>query len=211
MPIFHLSIQIISRGKGRSAVAAAAYRSGEKITNEYDGVIHDYTRKGGVVHTEILLPDHVPAEYADRSVLWNAVEKIEKNKNSQLSREIELALPVELTKEQNVSLVRDYVNQHFVAAGMCADVAIHDKKDGNPHAHILLTMRLIEQDGIWGAKSKKEYILDKDGERITLKSGEFKSRKISATDWNDQTKAEIWRKAWEDSANANLERHGHDV
>ena len=107
MAIYHCSIKIISRGKGKSAVAAAAYRAGEKITNEFDGEIHDYTRKGGVVHTEILLPDHAPAAFSDRAVLWNAVEKTEKAKNAQLAREIELALPVELTQEQNISLVRE--------------------------------------------------------------------------------------------------------
>ena len=115
--------------------------------NEYNGLTHDYTRKGGVVHTEILLPNHAPREYADRSILWNAVERIEKNKNSQLAREIELALPVELSAGQNISLVREYCNRHFVSAGMCADVCIHDKNDGNPHAHIMLTMRPMEQDG----------------------------------------------------------------
>ena len=101
--IYHLSIKIISRGKGKSAVAAAAYRAGETITNEYDGITHDYTRKGGIVHTEIILPDHAPAEYTDRAVLWNAVEKIERYKTAQLAREIEIALPAELTREQNIS------------------------------------------------------------------------------------------------------------
>lgn len=105
MAIYHCSIKIISRGKGKSAVAAAAYRSGEALTNEYDGITHDYTRKGGIVHTEILLPDNAPAAYADRSVLWNAVEKAEKAKNAQLAREIEIALPHELTREQGISLV----------------------------------------------------------------------------------------------------------
>ena len=155
-----MSIKIVSRGKGKSAVAAAAYRSGEKITNEYDGMIHDYTKKGGIAHAEILLPDHAPREYFDRATLWNAVEKIEKAKNSQLARELELALPVELSAEQNLSLVHEYVNRNFVDKGMCTDVCIHDKKDENPHVHIMLTMRPIEQDGTWGAKSKKEYILD---------------------------------------------------
>jgi len=206
MAIYHLSIKIISRGKGKSAVAAAAYRSGEKITNEYDGLTHEYTRKGGIAHTEILLPDHAPREYLDRSTLWNAVERIEKNKNSQLAREIELALPVELSVGQNISLVYEYVKQHFVDKGMCADICIHDKKDGNPHAHIMLTMRPIEQDGSWGAKSKKEYILDESGERITLKSGEYKSRKVDAVDWNNQDNAEMWRAAWADSVNEFLER-----
>ena len=204
MAIYHCSIKIISRGKGKSAVAAAAYRSGEKIKNEYDGIIHDYTRKGGIAHTGILLPNHAPREYFDRAVLWNAVEKIEKNKNSQLSREIELALPVELSAGQNISLVREYCSKHFVSAGMCADICIHDKQDGNPHAHIMLTMRPMEQDGSWGAKSKKEYILDEKGERIRLKSGAFKTRKVNVVDWNDQTKAEIWRGGWADIVNQYL-------
>ena len=210
MAIYHCSIKIISRGKGRSAVAAAAYRAGEKITSEYDGTIHDYTRKGGVVHTEILLPDHAPAGFTDRAVLWNAVEKIEKARNAQLAREIELALPVELTREQNISLVREYVNRHFVAAGMCADICIHDKNGGNPHAHIMLTMRPFEQDGEWGAKQKKEYILDREGNKIyDPKKRQYKCKSIPATDWNEQTKAEEWRAAWADCVNSALERGNH--
>jgi ATP-dependent exoDNAse (exonuclease V) alpha subunit len=144
--IYHLHIQIVSRGKGNSAVASAAYRAGEKITNEYDGEIHDYTRKGGVVYTEILLPDHAPAEYKNRAVLWNAVEKSEAAKNAQLAREFEISLPKELTLLQNKSLVRRYVAENFVRKGMCADIAIHDKNDGNPHAHLMLTMRPIDED-----------------------------------------------------------------
>lgn len=166
MAIYHCSIKIISRGKGKSAVAAAAYRAGEKITNEFDGETHDYTRKGGVVHTEILLPDHAPAAFSDRAVLWNEVEKIEKAKNAQLAREIELALPAELTREQNISLVREYIKKHFVAAGMCADICVHDTGGGNPHAHVMLTMRPFDERGEWGAKQKKEYILDGDGNKI---------------------------------------------
>ena len=161
--IYHCSIKIISRGKGKSAVGAAAYRSGEKLTNNYDGIIHDYTRKSGIAYTEIMLPAHAPPEFMNRSVLWNAVEQIEKSKNSQLAREIEIAIPKELPTEQQISLVREYVKDNFVSVGMCADFAIHDKADGNPHAHILLTMRPLEQDGQWGAKSKKEYIIDKNG------------------------------------------------
>lgn len=210
MAIYHCSIKVISRGKGRSAVAAAAYRAGEKITSEYDGTIHDYTRKGGVVHTEILLPDHAPAGFSDRAVLWNAVEKIEKAKNAQLAREIELALPVELSREQNLSLVREYVNRHFVAAGMCADICIHDKNGGNPHAHIMLTMRPFEQGGEWGAKQKKEYILDRDGNKIyDPKKRQYKCRSIPATDWNEQTKAEEWRGTWAEICNRFLEQNGH--
>lgn len=202
--IYHCSIKIVSRGKGKSAVAAAAYRSGETLTNNYDGVTHDFTRKGGIVHTEILLPPHAPPDFADRSALWNSVEKIEKAKNSQLAREIEIALPVELDREKQIQLVREYVKENFVSVGMCADFAIHDKQDGNPHAHIMLTMRPLEQSGEWGAKSKKEYLLDKGGQRIKLKNGTFKSRKVDTVDWNSQEKAEVWRQAWADTANRYL-------
>jgi hypothetical protein len=207
MAIYHCSIKIISRGKGRSAVAAAAYRSGELITNEYDGITHDYTRKRGIVHTEILLPEHAPREFSDRAVLWNAVEKIEKAKNSQLAREIELALPKELSREQNISLVREYVREHFVSAGMCADVCIHDKGDGNHHAHIMLTMRPFNERGEWGDKQRKEYILGKGGSKIydPIKK-QYKCKSVPTTDWNEQTKAEEWRAAWADCCNRVLER-----
>ena len=207
MAIYHLSIKIISRGKGKSAVAASAYRSGEKIKNEYDGVVHDFTRKGGIAHTEILLPQNAPQEFANRSVLWNSVEKIEKSKNSQLAREIEIALPKELDREKQIELVRNYVKENFVDVGMCADIAIHDKNDGNPHAHILLTMRPLNEDKTWGAKSKKEYIFDKNGEKIKLKNGNYKTRKIDTVDWNEQEKAEEWRKAWADITNKYLEEN----
>ena len=187
-----------------SAIGASAYRSGEILKNEYDGVTHDFTRKRGIAHTEILLPPHAPPDFADRSTLWNSVEKIEKAKNSQLAREIEVALPVELDREKQIQLVREYVQDNFVSAGMCADIAFHDKKNGNPHAHIMLTMRPLEQSGEWGAKSKKEYILDKNGQRIKLKNGSFKTRKVDLTDWNDKDKAEVWRQAWADVTNRYL-------
>lgn len=223
MAIYHLSIKIISRGKGKSAVAAAAYRAGEKITNEYDGRVSDYTRKGGIVHTEILLPENAPIEYSDRAVLWNEVEKIEKAANSQLAREIELALPVELSREQNISLIREYVKENFVVSGMCADICVHDKNDGNPHAHIMLTTRPFNEDKSWGVKERKDYALDENGNRIHLideatglQKVDGRNRKqwkrvyVQANDWNDPTKAEEWRTAWEDSANAALEKHGHE-
>jgi len=207
MAIYHLSIKIISRGKGKSAVAASAYRSGEKIKNEYDGIVHDFTRKGGISHTEILLPQNAPQEFSDRGTLWNSVEKIEKSKNSQLAREIEIALPKELDREKQIELVREYVKENFVKVGMCADIALHDKNDGNPHAHILLTMRPLNEDKTWGAKSKKEYILDENVEKVKLKNGNYKTRKINTTDWNEQDKAEEWRKAWADITNKYLEEN----
>ena len=207
MAIYHLSIKIISRGKGKSAVAAYAYRSGEKIKNEYDGIVHDFTRKGGIAHTEILLPQNAPQEFSDRGTLWNSVEKIEKSKNSQLAREIEIALPKELNREKQIELVREYVKENFVKVGMCADIALHDKNDGNPHAHILLTMRPLNEDKTWGAKSKKEYILDENGEKVKLKNGNYKTRKINTVDWNEQDKAEEWRKTWADITNKYLEEN----
>ena len=207
MAIYHLSIKIISRGKGKSAVAAASYRSGEKIKNEYDGIVHDFTRKGGIAHTEILLPQNAPQEFSDRGTLWNSVEKIEKSKNSQLAREIEIALPKELNREKQIELVREYVKENFVKVGMCADIAVHDKNDGNPHCHIMLTMRPLNEDTTWGAKSKKEYILDKNGEKVKLKNGNYKTRKIDTVDWNEQEKAEQWRKAWTDITNKYLKEN----
>lgn len=207
MAIYHLCIKIISRGKGKSAVAASAYRSGEKIKNKYDGIVHDFTRKGGIAYTEILLQQNAPQEFVNRSVLWNSVEKIEKSKNSQLAREIEIALPKELDREKQIELVREYVKENFVKVGMCADIALHDKNDGNPHAHILLTMRPLNEDKTWGAKSKKEYILDENGEKVKLKNGNYKTKKIDTVDWNEQEKAEQWRKAWSDITNNYLEEN----
>ena len=153
--IFHCTIKLVQRSKGKSVVAAAAYRSGTKLVNEWDGMTHDYTRKGGVVHAEIMLPAHAPPEFQDRAILWNSVEQIEKSKDSQLAREVEVALPVELSREQQLSLVRTYVKDNFVDNGMCADFAIHDRDTGNPHAHILLTVRPLKENGEWGAKCRK--------------------------------------------------------
>ncbi|WP_454960572.1 MobQ family relaxase, partial [Filifactor alocis] len=179
----------------------------EKIKNEYDGIVHDFTRKGGITHTEILLPQNAPQEFSDRGTLWNSVERIEKSKNSQLAREIEIALPKELDKEKQIEPVQEYVKENFVKVGMCADIALHDKNDGNPHAHILLTMRPLNEDKTWGAKSKKEYILDNNGEKIKLKNDNYKTKKIDTVDWNEQDKAEQWRKAWADIANKYLEEN----
>jgi ATP-dependent exoDNAse (exonuclease V) alpha subunit len=147
MAIYHCSIKIIKRSQGRSAVAAAAYRSGQRLTNEWDGITHDYTKKGGVVYSEILLPTHAPPEFSDRATLWNSVQKFEKSRNAQLAREIEIALPAEIDRQSQIRLVRKYVDDIFVLAGMCADFSIHDKGDGNPHAHIMLTLRPLNERG----------------------------------------------------------------
>ena len=206
--IYHWNIGIVSRGKGKSAVAAAAYRSGEKLTNEWDGMTHDYTRKGGVVHTEIMLPPHAPPSFSDRSTLWNSVELYEKAGNAQLAREIDAALPIELSREEQIRLVREYCSSQFVSRGMCVDYAIHDTDSGNPHCHIMLTMRPLDERGAWAAKSKKEYDLDENGERIRLPSGRYKTHKVDLTGWNDKDNTLLWRKAWADISNAYLERAG---
>ena len=206
--IYHWNIGIVSRGKGKSAVAAAAYRSGEKLTNEWDGMTHDYTRKGGVVHTEIMLPPHAPPSFSDRSTLWNSVELYEKAGNAQLAREIDAALPIELSREEQIRLVREYCSSQFVSRGMCVDFAIHDTDSGTPHCHIMLTMRPLDERGAWAAKSKKEYDLDENGERIRLPSGRYKTHKVDLTGWNSQENALVWRKAWADISNDYLERAG---
>lgn len=165
MAIYHLEAKVISRGSGRSAVAAAAYMSCSKIFNNYDGVQHDYTRKHGLVYEQVLLPPQAPPEWQDRSVLWNAVEEVEKSNDSRLAREFVVALPVELSKEQNISLISEYVKDNFVADGMCADIAVHDTDGHNPHAHIMLTVRLLDKNGKWQSKTEKEYLCVKTAKK----------------------------------------------
>lgn len=211
MAIFHLSVKMISRGKGKSAVAAAAYRSGEKITSDHDGITHDYTRKRGVVMTEILLPKNAPIQFYNRSRLWNAVEKVEKAKNAQLAREVEVSIPKELNFEEGYHLVKEFCQRNFVDKGMIADICFHDKGDGNPHAHIMLTVRPFNEDRSWGSKQKKEYILDENGEKIyDKKKRQYKCKSVPTTDWNDRGNVEKWRKSWADMCNKYLEKSGHD-
>ena len=222
MAIFHCQIKIISRGKGKTATAAAAYRSGTKIVDDEFGETHDYTRKGGVVFSEVLLCINAPSTYSDRQTLWNEVQKIEKQKNAQLCREVEVALPIEFPRDEQIEVVREYIKKNFTNKGMIADWSLHDKSDGNPHAHILLTMRPLKQNGEWGAKRKDSYALDDNGNRIPVidpKTGKQKigarGRKmwerisIQSTDWNDQTKAEEWRKSWADICNEHLKGQAH--
>ena len=187
---------------------AAAYRSGTKLTNEWDGRTHDYTRKGGIVHTEIMLPANAPEKYNDRSALWNSVEMSEKSSDAQLAREIEVALPNELNRDEQLALIRGFVKETFVDAGMCADIAVHDKGDGNPHAHIMLTLRPLNADGTWGAKCRKVYELDADGNRIPDGKGGWKNHREDTTDWNNRGNAEKWRAAWAAHMNKALELKG---
>lgn len=205
MAIYHCSIKVGSKGKGQSAVAAAAYRSGSVLTDEQTGTVTDYSKKRGIVYSEIMLCKNAPPEYNDRQVLWNAVHKIEKASNAQIYREIEVSLPAELTLLQHKNIIREYVRKNFVDKGMCADCSIHNKNDGNPHCHILLTVRGIGSNGEWLPKSRKVYELDDNGNRIRLSSGNYKSHKESANDWNEQYKSEEWRAAWAEICNRYLD------
>lgn len=207
MAIYHCTCKIISRGQGRSAVGAAAYRSGKKLYNEYDGIEHDYTKKGGVVYSEIMLCENAPKEYQDRQTLWNAVEQIEKSSKAQLAREYEVALPVELSREEQIKLVRDFAKENFVDNGMCVDFSIHDKEDGNPHAHIMLTTRPIEQDNSWGVKQKKEYILDKNGQKqYDKKKQTYKCKTVKTTNWDSKEFLQRSRESWAEKVNQELEK-----
>lgn len=194
MAIYHLEAKVVSRGAGRSACAASAYLSCSAILNEYDGVRHDYTRKQGLVWREVFLPEYAPQEWQDRAVLWNVVEENEKTKDSRLAREFVPALPVELTKEQWQELLSDFIQESFISDGMCADVAIHDPDPPghNPHAHIMLTVRPLDENGKWQYKTEKEYLCVKNGEERGFTAAEFKA--AQADGWEKQYQYKVGRK-----------------
>jgi len=187
MAIFHMTVKIVSRSRGQSAVAKAAYNSRQALTNVGTGEKHDYTRRGGVVFEGIFAPKDAPEWARDRGELWSVVERFEKRKDAQLAREVEIALPHELSSEQQRQLVTDYVRENFIRKGMVADVAIHaPSKEGdqrNDHAHILLTLREIGPEG-FGPKVRE---------------------------WNSTAQLETWRENWARTANRYLERYGHEA
>lgn len=195
MAIYHLEAKVVSRGTGRSAVAAAAYMSCSQILNDYDGVQHDFTHKKGLIWQQIFLPEYAPVEWQERSALWNAVEENEKTKDSRLAREFVVALPVELDQEPWKSLLSDFINEQFVTDGMCVDVAIHDPSPPghNPHAHIILTVRPLDKQGKWQYKTEKEYLCIKDGEERGFTSTEFKA--AQADGWEKQYQYKVGKKS----------------
>lgn len=224
MAIYHFYVKTMGRNEGRSAVAAAAYRAGTIMVNDYDGVKHDYRKKGSVVYSEVLLPGYAPREYTDREKLWNAVEMAERAKDARLCREVEIALPIELSRDQQIDLARNFVQKTFVDHGMCADFNIHDPvltddrgrpihKDGtpmakgeavvrqNPHVHVLLTLRAIDPEtGKWAAKTQAEYLCLKNGEEKPFAAEEYQTAREEG--WEKQYlyyrgKKKVWLTAAE--------------
>ena len=192
MAIYHMEAKVVSRGSGRSAVAASAYMSCSRMYNDYDGIQHDYTRKYGLIYQEVMLPPMAPPEWKDREQLWNAVEAAEKTKDSRLAREFVVALPIELDTDSNISLIRDFIQKNFVALGMCADFAIHDTDGHNPHAHILLTVRPLNENGTWQYKTEKEYLCIKDGKEKGFTAAEFKEAQKEG--WEKQYRYQAGKK-----------------
>lgn len=204
---------IVKRSKGQSAVDAASYISRSVLVSEYDGKTYRPKYHEDLVRCEINLPEYAPEEWLDRAVLWNSVELNEKQKNAQLCRTLKVALPNDWSYELAEETVRDYVQRNFVSKGMCADWAIHDSVNQNGihnlHFHLMLTLRPVEENGKWGAKQRKEYILDKDGNKIRNKSGRgFKSRAVDVNDWNEKGNSRKWRKDLTDTINVVNDRIG---
>ena len=216
MALFHLSVTQTKRSAGQSAIASAAYRAGERLYSEYYGEYSDYTRKGGVICSDILLPSHAPPEYADRQTLWNAVEKAERGKNAQLAYSFDIALQNEFSLEENIALARQFLLENFVSRGMVVDFAVHqpDREDGgipNPHFHVLCPIRPIEQNGKWGLKQRRVYELDEDGNRIRDADGKFVFNAVPTTDWGSPETLEYWRQTWAELCNAKFAEKGIDV
>ena len=192
MAIYHLEAKVVSRGAGRSAVAASAYLSCSRLYNDYDGIQHDYTKKQGLVWQQVFLPEYAPQEWKDREKLWNAVEEVETAKDSRLAREFVVALPIELSREEQIELLQDFIREQFISDGMCADAAIHDTDGHNPHAHILLTVRPLDEQGKWQYKTEKEYLCMKNGEERGFTAAEFRTAQNEG--WEKQYPYKVGKK-----------------
>ena len=192
MAIYHLEAKVVSRGAGRSAVAASAYLSCSRLYNDYDGIQHDYTKKQGLVWQEVFLPEYAPQEWKDREQLWNAVEEVETAKDSRLAREFVVALPIELSREEQIELLQEFIQEQFLSDGMCADAAIHDTDGHNPHAHILLTVRPLDKQGKWQYKTEKEYLCMKNGEERGFTAAEFRAAQNEG--WEKQYPYKVGKK-----------------
>ena len=215
MALYHFHVTQIKRSEGRTAVASAAYRAGEKLHNRWYGETHDYTKKGGVILKEIILPEHAPVRFSDRSTLWNEVEQVEKRYDAQLAYSFDMALQNEFSMEENIALAREFVRKYFVSDGMIADIAIHqpDKEEGgipNPHFHVLVPIRPLNADGTWGAKQHRVYHLDENGNRIKNEKGQWEFDSVATTNWGNPETLDKWREAWADMVNEKFEEKGLD-
>ena len=209
MPCPTGSFKIISRGKGQSCMASCAYYSGKKKYSEYECCWkYPHSSSSRVKWVEVMLPSNAPRAYADPQTLWNAVDAAETSVNAQTARSMLFALPRELTDEQNLALVRDFCQKEFVDKGMICNFFYHDKGDGNPHVHIMLTLRAMDENGKWLPKSKNVYALDENGNRIRTPNGSWKRVKVNTVDWNERRYGEIWRQDWATAQNAALEAAG---
>ena len=213
MALYHFHVTQIKRSEGRTAVASAAYRAGEKLHNLWDGETHDYTKKGGVILAEIMLPEYAPERFFDRSTLWNEVEQVEKNYNAQLAYSFDMALQNEFSLEENIELAREFVQKYFVSDGMICDLGVHqpDKEEGgipNPHFHVLAPIRPLNEDGTWGAKQRREYHLDENGNRIKKENGGWEFDAVSTTNWGRPETLNMWRQAWADIVNDKFREKG---
>lgn len=209
MPCPHYSISVVSRGSGQSVMAAASYCLGQKLYSDHDGEWkYPHSSSQRVRYTEVMLPPNAPAEYANRQTLWNAVDEAEKRADAQTARRFVITLPKELTYEQNLSLIRAYCQAQFVSKGMICDLYYHDEHDGNPHVHLLVTMRAMDEQGRWLPKTKTTYVLDENGERIRGKNGRWLRDRQNTVDWSNPQNGEIWRHEWELAQNKALEAAG---
>ena len=169
-----------------------------------------------MICSEILLPPHVPREYADRETLWNAVERVEKGKRAQLTYSFDISFQNEFTQEENIALARQFLTEHFVSRGMVVDFTVHEpeREEGginNPHFHFMCPIRPVEQNGKWGLKQKREYVLDENGNRIPDGKGDYVFNAVPTTDWGSAETLEFWREQWAVMCNAKFEEKGLDV
>ena len=212
MAMYHFNVTQVSRGKGQSSVASASYIAGEKIRDDYYGKTHDYTKKGGVLYSEILLPDYAPERLKDRETLWNEVEKTEKHPKAQLCYNFNFALQNELTYEENLEIAQRFIKDNFLARGMIVDYAIHNpvRKDDipNPHVHMLIPIRPLNKDGTWGEKQHRVYLFDENNKPVLDEKGKQKFNAVPTTDWGSPDTLREWRKAYADIFNEAFEKKG---
>lgn len=215
MALYHFHVDQVKRSEGRSAVASAAYRAGEKLHNLWDGETHDYTKKGGVVFTEIMLPPNAPERFSDRSTLWNDLEQFEKRGDAQLAYSFDIAMQNEFTLEENIEYARQFVREQFLSAGMIVDFAFHlpgkdENNIPNPHFHVLAPIRPLNEDGTWGAKQHRVYNLDENGQRIKKENGQWDFIAMPTTEWGRPETLQKWREEWSKFINSKFEEKGLD-